>query len=111
MLVLAQFQFLTGPLPWWMLGPAILFYYAGCEAWWGRTPGKYLWGIRLATVTGGAPSRSRFILRWALRLLGPVMMLSWRRVTLLDALCGMRARRSEASIRSDREEILQRSLR
>jgi len=67
-------------------------YYVGSECWLGRTPGKLL--CRFYMLKPGReeiPEKWKFLARTGLRaFLGPLCLLSWNRVTLLDALTAMR---------------------
>ncbi len=67
-------------------------YYVGSECWLGRTPGKML--CRFYMLKPGReeiPEKWKFLTRTGFRtLLGPLCLLSWNRVTLLDALTAMR---------------------
>jgi uncharacterized RDD family membrane protein YckC len=71
-------------------------YYMTMELWTGRTLGKMVFGLRLSTPSRGKPSKPLLIFRTLLRAAGPLgflMILSWKRVTLLDLLTGMRVMR------------------
>jgi uncharacterized RDD family membrane protein YckC len=81
---------LTQPL---LLLPIYATYFFVLELWKGRTIGKMVFGWRMCTPGGARPSSALLILRTFLRCAGPIgflMMLSWRRVTLLDLVTGMR---------------------
>lgn len=90
---LQQWFRLDSPL---ILLPIYAAYYIAMELWRGRTLGKMVFGLRLCTPSGGKPNKLLLILRTFLRGAGPIgflMMLSWKRVTLLDLLTGMRVMR------------------
>jgi uncharacterized RDD family membrane protein YckC len=79
-----------------ILLPMYAAYYTSMELWQGRTLGKMVFGLRLCTPSGRKPNKLLLILRTFLRAAGPIgflMMLSWKRVTLLDLLTGMRVMR------------------
>lgn len=68
----------------------VVAYYYGFEFFYGKTPGKMLLRMHLVDKRGEKPSRGRLALRSFLRFGSVLMMLSWRRVTLLDFLSGTR---------------------
>lgn len=80
-------------------------YYLFWEWFAGRTPGKMVMGFKMI-ATSGELSRGRMIWRGLARfipLLQLLMMLSWRRVTLLDLITGTRVQsmpRPRTSLRS-----------
>ena len=90
---LQHWVFIDSPL---ILLPMYAAYYIAMELWKGRTLGKIVFGLRLSTPSGGKPNKPLLIFRTLLRAAGPLgflMILSWKRVTLLDLLTGMRVMR------------------
>ena len=79
----------------------VCLYYYFCESTWGRTPGKMILRMKVVTKKGEHPKRGRFILRTFLRLGTPLMMLSWRRTTLLDLLSGCRVQWQDVPLTVD----------
>ncbi|MFZ5806574.1 MAG: RDD family protein [Verrucomicrobiota bacterium] len=72
-------------------------YYYLFESTLGRTPGKTLLRMRMMDTNGQKPSKVRIAMRIALRFGMIFMMLSWRRVTLLDLISGCRVEKMDIS--------------
>lgn len=69
----------------------VAFYYWACEFFFGRTLGKVILRMKITDKVNNLPTRLRLGMRTLLRLiLPPVMVLSWKRVSLLDLLSGCR---------------------
>lgn len=68
----------------------VVLYYYFIESIKGRSLGKMIFHVRMVDTKGRAPSKGRIAVRGALRFGVLPMMLSWRRVTLLDLLSGCR---------------------
>jgi hypothetical protein len=78
----------------------MIFFWVTCEMFWGRTPAKMLLGMQMVDARLQKPTRGRILWRNALRLFWPVAVLSWRRVTLLDALSGCRVLGKPSPVKS-----------
>jgi uncharacterized RDD family membrane protein YckC len=65
-------------------------YYVYFEIKHGRTPGKMLARGHFYTVKGKKPTIFRYILRNALRCMGPLALISWNRCSFLDLCSGCR---------------------
>ena len=86
-------DFLNPRAPWAAVS-LMMVYYVACEFLMGRTLGKMVFRMKMTDSKGAKPSRGRLVLRTFLRIFYPVMMLSWNRVTLLDALSGLRVQKA-----------------
>lgn len=86
----------AAPLIYWAL---IIAYYIGLELWIGRTLGKFFFGFHLATQSGQKPGIGFILLRNLLRCFPVLAVVSWRRVSLLDLLSGIRAVRDIPKVR------------
>lgn len=75
-----------------------LGYYLLFELTIGRTPGKMLFGLRLLDRKGNKPPFQKRVTRGIMRIIGPFALLSWRRITLLDLLSGMRVYSLDSSL-------------
>jgi len=73
---------------------SLVLYYAVTEHYLGRSPGKFILIMKMASATEEELSESRMLLRAIVRgvlcLIPPVGLLSWERVTVLDWLTGTR---------------------
>lgn len=99
-----------------LLASGVGIYYLLTELLLGKTPVKA--GLLMDVVRPDGslpPSKGRFALRAAFRvILGPLCMISWGRVTLLDRLTGLRVHRpplGKAARLAQKEVILRRSVR
>lgn len=90
----------------YLLAPAAAVYYLTFEWFAGCTPGKL---FLLYSHEPPLKHNPRVLLRGLLRLvLLPLCMLSWRRVSLLDGLSGIRVIRSEKVTGENRMEAVER---
>lgn len=102
-----QNEWLSRGIALYVIFPSVgLAYYLISEIKFGRTVGKWLLGYRLLSKDGvSRPKNTLIIIRAILRfILGPLCILSWRRVTLLDLLSKTRVCNTSASKREVRSE-------
>lgn len=93
MMVLPMFASNPGPdLPMFVGAVSLISYYLAVEIKFGRTLGKIAMGMECKRVNEkGRISWGRWLARTFLRIVAfPICWLSWRRVSLLDLLTGIR---------------------
>lgn len=78
---------------------AFLVYYLLLERKLGYTPGKWLVGLKMVSIRSetsdnSTPSKNQLLARTLARLLGPIGFLTWKRVSIIDLLSGIRVHSS-----------------
>lgn len=113
MMLVAALSAVIGQFRGLWLVPCFLAYYGFCELKFGRTLGKALFLLKSVDRREGelTPGVVKRLFRIALRFVGPLMMLSWHRRTLLDLLSGTEIRSVTMKNTRNAEDILRRSIR
>lgn len=85
----------------------IALYYYAIEIVYGRTLGKIILRMKMTDAKGQKPTKMRLLWRTFLRFGVVMMMLSWRRITLLDWLSGCRVEKIDTPLSTAQKPSLE----